>query len=175
MKIIFIILFTASAIICFSCSQTTGVSDTNQDGRLSIYLVYSFEKGPYDEPIIKAISISDSLILKDADIVWYDSALHRLKITDSKAREFYTGHWPVDGRAFVLVVDSSIIYTGYFWPSYSSLSCNWICIDPLNINGELKISLGYPSDRPDFDKNRDARNDPRIIRFFEKEGKLKKP
>jgi len=70
-------------------------------------------------------------------------------------------------------VDNEIVYTGYFWPSLSSISCNWIVIDPVSteINNEMKVELGYPSPAYGTDIP-DKRNSNQIIDVFRRDNKL---
>ncbi len=79
----------------------------------------------------------------------------------------------VNGLAFAITADNTIIYTGYFWPSYSSASCNWVVIDPvmINVGNKIMVKLGYPG-AVQGQAIPDKRNDNRIISIFESDHKL---
>jgi len=67
-----------------------------------------------------------------------------------------------------------LIYTGYFWPSYSSVSCDWVIIDPLSVysGNKIHVILSYPGQNAGVNIP-DKRNDSRIIQIFQKDHKLK--
>jgi len=79
----------------------------------------------------------------------------------------------IHGSAFALTIDKEVIYTGYFWASFSSLMCDWIIIDPLNISGknELTVKLGYPG-MVVGDTIPDKRNDKRLLDVLRMDNKL---
>ena len=81
--------------------------------------------------------------------------------------------WPVNGTPFAVVAKGALIYTAYFWPSYSSLSCQWVVADPfiVAITKSLQIKLGYPG-QSEGANIPDHRNDSRITRIFASHGKL---
>ena len=81
----------------------------------------------------------------------------------------------VHGMAFGIVVNNELIYTGWFWPGYSSMSCDWIVIDPLSLWNDniLKINLGYASSIPATEIP-DRRNDPKLLSVFMVNGRLVK-
>jgi hypothetical protein len=77
-------------------------------------------------------------------------------------------------KAFAVCIDKKIIFTGYFWPSYSSSIKQWFIIDPVQYfnTSELRIQKAYPADN--FAASyADLRNDSRIIRVLKSDGKLK--
>jgi len=143
-------------------------------GEVELYLVDSFDtpEGSFE---IK----SSSVVIRETPLVAYDDFLtynadeYLFLITDEAKEAIQSLQHSVHGLAFAVTSDREIIYTGYFWPSYSSLGCDWVVIDPLMLFGdnELRVRLGYPgllegTDVPDH------RNDRRILNQFRRDGKL---
>jgi hypothetical protein len=104
-------------------------------------------------------------------INYYDSTDHILNLSSNKADELNHANWATSGKAFSLTIDKSIIYSGYFVPGYSSESCDWITIDPMNIDSKFRISLPFPIVGYNRILN-DPRNDERIINYLKKDNKL---
>jgi hypothetical protein len=75
--------------------------------------------------------------------------------------------------AFAVTANDSIVYTGYFWASFSSTPCDWVVIDPLAVSSSeiLPVRLGYPGLLPEY-QIPDKRNAPRIIQIFKDGNKL---
>ena len=75
--------------------------------------------------------------------------------------------------AFAVAADEELAYTGYFWPGYSSMGCQWITTDPLFIGNRntMTMGLGYPG-LIEGTSIPDNRNDPRILEIFRADGKL---
>ena len=105
-------------------------------------------------------------------INYYDSTDHILNLSGNKADELNKANWAMSGKAFSLTIDRSIIYSGYFLPSYSSESCDWITIDPMNLDSKFRVSLPFPIVGYNHIIN-DPRNDERIISYFKKDSKLR--
>jgi hypothetical protein len=105
-------------------------------------------------------------------INYYDSTDHILNLLGNKGDELNKATWAMSGKAFSLTIDRSIIYSGYFLPSYSSESCDWITIDPMNLDSKFRVSLPSPIVGYNHIIN-DPRNDERIISYFKKDGKLR--
>ncbi len=97
--------------------------------------------------IDSSVVISDSKIIDYSDIISYSSKNYTFVVSDSISDRLndFKNH-SIHGVPFALVINKEIIYTGYFWASYSSSSCDWITIDPLDFlgNNELTVQLGYP-------------------------------
>lgn len=62
---------------------------------------------------------------------------------------------------------------GYFWPGYSSQSCEWVIIDPFSIDtdNEMKVELGYPGSVLGIEIP-DERNANQILDVFRRDDKL---
>lgn len=123
-----------------------------------------------------SIELNDTALIKDSEILSYDQVNYTFKISAKKA------NWLNDfeknathGKAFALTVDKNVIYTGYFWASFSSSMVDWVVIDPLNYGGDntLTVELGYPGLMPQM-VIPDLRNDKRIIDLLRSTNRLKK-
>jgi hypothetical protein len=159
-------VISVSMFALASCEKDTGTG-------LEIYLLTNYQKKSSSFEIISGSEmLSKNPIISYKEIVMYDSTDHEFEIDPAKAQEFNQKKWSVQGTAFALTIDKSIIYSGYFMPGYSSLGIDWISIDPLSIDSKIRVSLGYPVDWPAL-ANRDPRNDKRIISLLQRNKKLK--
>ncbi len=139
---------------------------------ITIFLLISFKSLAIDE---SSVILEDKPLIEYKDIVSYDSANHTFFLTAAKKQELMKKMNTKDElalKAFALVVDKEIIYTGYFWHPYSSLSCDWFTIDSFKLGhkGIISIELGsYTGIKPDI---KDRRNDKRLLKVLEKNGKI---
>lgn len=168
-------LFGPALLLILSSLIVTGCETGGEgDGAVELYLLESYETvGGSCEIAASSVVIRDTPLIPYDDFMVYNSDDHLFLITDEAKAAVQGLQHPVSGLAFAVTAGREIVYTGYFWPSYSSLGCNWVVIDPLMIFGdnELRVRLGYPgviegSDIPDH------RNDRRILGPFRRDGKL---
>jgi hypothetical protein len=86
------------------------------------------------------------------------------------------GQIGVYGKPFLVTLDSSKLYGGWFWTPISSIPCHRVVIEPdclfdsLDTN-EIRIKLGYP-DENHF-KGEDPRNNKEIFDRPIEDGKAK--
>lgn len=151
------------------------VSTPRTDGGIEIYLLKTYTKGLNTSQIIKeSIVLEDTALINDAEIYTYNQNTYTFTVAARKIKwlnDFQTNK--THGRAFAVSVDNTVIYTGYFWASFSSASVDWITIDPLNISGRntLTVRLGYPGLSPGMIIP-DLRNDSRIIEYMRSTNRL---
>ncbi|HER08721.1 MAG TPA: hypothetical protein ENO20_07400 [Bacteroides sp.] len=141
---------------------------------VELYLLESYETVESTCQIDQSTAeLQKDPLIKYADFLSYDSCTHIFKLSEDAKKAIENMEHAVDGVAFGVTADDELIYTGYFWPAYSSLICNWICIDPLRVNqgNELRVGLGYPVMMEGWEIP-DKRNDPRILKIFKEDGKL---
>ncbi len=143
---------------------------------LEFYRIRDFQKdGTGFQIIDSSVTLSDSVIIYYDEIVSYDADSYTFTVTGDCAdrlNDFELNQ--IHGIPFAVTVNKQVIYTGYFWCSFSSAGVNWITIDPLNFTGknQLRVSLGYPG--PIYgDYIPDNRNDARILDLLRNDGKLK--
>jgi hypothetical protein len=115
-------------------------------------------------------------ILSGDDIVSYDKTSHSMELTQTaftRLQHMFPMPVKVNGIPFVVCVGKQRIYTGAFWTPLSSLSFDGVVImQPFDARETtIQISLGYPV--PVVFTGNDPRADPRIIRAFEQDEKLK--
>jgi len=124
--------------------------------------------------IESSVKISSSRIIGYDDIISYNSKTFTFTVTDQLAEYLNDNKTdPIHGTPFAVTIDRQLIYTGYFWAGYSSQSCDWVTIDPLNYSGNnrLTVQLGYPG-LFGGDTIPDKRNDKRILDLLRKDYKL---
>jgi hypothetical protein len=144
------------------------------EGNVNFYLIASFDTIENSCQIDESTVITaDTPIIEYADLLSYTPREYVFKITD-KAKEIVANlPHSVFGLGFAVKANNTLIYTGYFWPSYSSLACSWVVADPLwtSMNNSLKIELGYPGLMEGVTIP-DKRNDNRILDIFRRDDKL---
>jgi len=116
---------------------------------------------------IESAPIIDNPIISYDDIISYDTTFHILNLTYSRdSLKSKIGQIGVYGKPFLVTLDSSKIYGGWFWTPMSSIPCHWVVIEPdcsfdsLETN-EIRIKLGYPNE--DHFKGEDPRNNKEIF------------
>ena len=169
-----IILSLLCCLMATGCKKNPYVAKS--DSSIEIYLLKSYTKVAGTDAInTSSVLLEESPLIKYGDILWYDSTNYTFKISEAPAKwlnDTQTSH--SHGKAFAVTIDKKILYTGYFWAGFSSASCNWITIDPLNYSGrnELRVSIGYPGLLPGANIP-DHRNDKELLDLLEADKKLK--
>lgn len=145
------------------------------EGGVDIYLIESYETQENSAAIVKnSVVLGESPIVSYNEIVSYNKNEHLFSLTGAATERITNLEHSVSGVPFAVTASSEIIYTAYFWPAYSSATCNWVVADPIMMDyqGGLKVELGYPGlldgmEIPDY------RNDETLIGIFERDGKLR--
>jgi hypothetical protein len=166
MIILFVLLFFST-----SCEKWRG----DADGDVELYLLESYETEDQTFAIVNSsVKIKKDALIAYSDFKSYNSRKHIFKITSGAAELVKDQDHSVHGLAFAVVANDKVVYTGYFWPAYSSMGCQWIVIDPLMMFGEneLRVELGYPGQVEGVDIP-DERNNELILDIFRRDGKLK--
>lgn len=169
--------FFFCAIIGTLCVFTLGCEkndDTNSDDKVELYLLDTYSKiensSQIDETTIKT---QTSPLINYSDFISYDSTNYTFVLSDKAKNTIKNMELSVSGVAFAIKANETLIYSGYFWPSYSSASCDWIVIDPTmtSVGNKITVRLGYPG-LIEGQVIPDKRNDSRIIEIFESDNKL---
>ena len=169
-----IIISTLFALLLFSpkgCEKWGG----NAEGDVELYLLESYQTEDESCAIeFSSVKINEAPLIAYGDIKSYNSRKHIFKISDAASVVVTDQEHSVHGVAFAVVADGEVVYTGYFWPAYSSASCQWIVIDPLMVSrdNELSVEMGYPG-LMDGAYIPDERNNEKILDIFRRDGKLK--
>lgn len=148
-------------------------NEVSLSGKVELYLLDSYSKinnsSQIDE---KTVKIKSSALISYENFISYDSENYIFQISDKARKAIDEIKHSVHGVAFGIKANETLVYTGYFWPSISSASCDWIVIDPVMIHdNKIKVSLGYPG-LIQGQCIPDNRNDSRIIKIFENDNKL---
>ncbi len=163
------------AVLLFSaCLVSCEREFKDVKGDVNIYLLADYQRLPESDGIsLKGLELQDRPLIPYRDITLYNCKDHVFTITHQAFEKLKDEDWPVHGRAFAVCIGDEAVYTGYFWPSYSSASCQWTVIDPIGLFGnKLKVELGYPGYFEDANIP-DHRNDQRLLNVFERDGKLR--
>jgi len=144
--------------------------------KVELYLIESFVKSEDGHCKIdeNTVVTKKSPLIGYSEIVSYDPESYTFELSDNAVKKIKNMELSVHGIPFAIKVDNILIYTGYFWPSYSSASCDWVTINPVRTYGsnQLIVELGYPGHN-EGDNIPDKRNDKRIIDTFKQDHKLK--
>ncbi|MFA6334983.1 MAG: hypothetical protein WCX48_05420 [Bacteroidales bacterium] len=145
-------------------------------GFVELYLLDSYKTVGNTKQIDESTIVTKAEpLVAYSDFLSYDSSKFTFKISDKAKTAIKNINHSVHGVAFAVKANNMVVYTGYFWPSYSSATCDWLFIDPImvDINNRLKVELGYPGPSPEMTIP-DKRNDKRILDIFESDHKLSK-
>ena len=172
MKTTPLFLFSLACILGLfsSCDESNKVVS----GGVAFHLLVS-----YDTLDVGCAIDESTVVLESEDLIeyfWlisYDLVDYVFEISDEAIGAIENLEHSVFGIPFGVAVDGELIYTGYFWPSYSSLGCQWITVDPIlaSMDHGFRVRLGYPGQLDDAEIP-DRRNDPRILDIFRRDGKL---
>lgn len=164
--------FILGLLVIFSVGCQTDDEDRNL-GRVELYLIDDFSRmGQSYQIDERSVVANDVAFIEYNELLSYDPEAHLFQLSDT-AKERIGNLENIHGRPFAIKADGKLIYTGYFWQSYSSSICDWVVIDPLlaGIRNELKVQLGYPG-LVQGQVIPDRRNDRRIIEIFQRDNKL---
>ncbi|MHC1702881.1 MAG: hypothetical protein AB9846_03130 [Tenuifilaceae bacterium] len=166
-----LLVFVAGALfLLLSCDKEDYIIGDN----VELYLIESYET------IDNSSKINESTVITEAnpliyysDFISYNPSSYIFEISSVSKERVENLEHTVLGIPFAIKVDNKLVYTGYFWPSYSSAICNWIIMDPLRLysGNELKVVLGYPG-LVNGEAIPDKRNDRRILDVFRRDNKL---
>ena len=143
-------------------------------GEVEFYLLDSYETLDETAEIDPgSLVLSEDPLLVYSDLKSYNANEYFFKVTD-KARETIEGmEHSVGGIAFAVTANEEVVYTAYFVPSYSSVSIQWIVIDPVfwHLSNRMHVKLGYPG-QIEGSVIPDLRNDERILKIFRRDRNL---
>ena len=166
-----VLLIIVTLVVLPACEEKSDCVE----GDVAFYLLESYETTDQTCAILNtSVVLKEHPLIGYSDMESYNSNTHVFKISEDAKDTMEELEYSVFGLPFALLADDQLIYTGYFWPSYSSASCQWIVIDPLMFHGdnELKVELGYPGLIDDGTEIPDERNNPLILDIFRRDGKL---
>lgn len=168
-------LFFICTLLILSLSCNSANDKSEPQGEVELYLLADHDiTNETDREIVsESVELQDTPFLSYADLLNYNSSEYEFSITDNARSRIENMENSVRGVPFGVVANNELIYTGYFWPSFSSLICKCLVIDPvaptLRNENKLKMKLGYPGFFEGIDDNR---NDPKVIDIFSRDDKL---
>ena len=171
-QILFIALILTLPSIFIACHKNEVVNPKN--GSVELFLLDSYHTiGSTVQIDEKTVVTKSHPLVSYADFLTYDPKTYTFRISDSAKEAIKSLQLSVHGLAFAIKANNVLIYTGYFWPAYSSASCDWMVIDPatLSIGNELIVQIGYPG-LIEGQVIPDKRNDQRILDIFTSDNKL---
>ncbi len=161
-------------LVILTAGCKTNEEDKNLRGKVELYLIDDFSRiGQSFQIDERSVVTKDVAFIEYPELLSYDPEAHVFRLSD-KAKERIAKIEDIHGVPFAVKANGILIYTGYFWWSYSSGMCDWVVIDPLflEMGDELKVQLGYPG-LTEGQVIPDNRNDKRIIEIFQRDNKLK--
>ena len=173
-KFLFIVCLLALSLIFTACKKSEMAH--YDGGKVELYLLESYKTvgSAYSFQIDEKTVVTNAQpLLNYSDFLSYDSKNYTFVVTEN-ARNAITGlKHSVWGVAFAIKANDVLIYTGYFWPSYSSAGCSWLVVDPirLSMGNEMILKLGYPGLLVG-QVIPDKRNDERILSILASDNKL---
>lgn len=168
-----LITYTVIGILSFQlfgCQK----EKVDSEGKVELFLLDSYSKFENSYQIDeKTVKTKASPLISYSDFISYDSSDYEFQISNKAKNAIDQVELSVHGVAFAVKANGILIYSGYFWPNYSSASCDCVVIDPImtSIDNKIKVCLGYPG-LIQGQVIPDNRNDSRIIVIFEKDNKL---
>jgi hypothetical protein len=155
------------------CEKNESYLDSNS--KVELYLMDTYLKiGNSSQIDENSVVTENKPLIYYSDFLSYDSTECIFELSDRAIVAIKNLDHSVHGLAFAIKANDRLIYTGYFWPGYSSASCDWIVIDPFmtSIGNKIQVRLGYPG-LIQGQTIQDKRNDERIILIFKNDNKLK--
>jgi hypothetical protein len=181
MKRLITILGFLSFVCGFSsCSSEDVDSDQyNLDssvvtGKVEFFIIKSFTKFENSCLIDESkIVLSSEPLLNYSDIINYNASTFTFRITKQASLKLKPlQNSPVSGVPFALMVNSSLLYTGYFWPAYSNYACDGILVDPAYAESKQLVEMKLSSPSPSSIDFVDKRNAPALIQTLKNDKKL---
>lgn len=173
MKVRLQILISLIMFLNIACNK--GNRNNDVEGDVDIFLLsdYKINNETDRDIIFDSAVLAETPFLTYANLLSYNSSDFEFIISDAAKDAIQNLEHSVRGVAFGVTANNKLVYTGYFWPSYSSALCRWLVIDPVSPNfqndNKLVLRLGYPSDPGNLEDNR---NHPTIINIFSRDKKL---
>lgn len=164
-----------AGLLLFACTFLSCEKDDGDiPGEVELYLLDFYENVDSTEAIdLNSIVLGEFPLLGYSDMKSYSAREYFFMLTDGGRDKIEGMEHSVGGVAFAVTANGSVVYTGYFVPSYSSLAIQWTVIDPLfwHRTNRMYVNIGYPGS---FDGSTipDLRNDERILEIFRRDGKL---
>jgi hypothetical protein len=174
MKRLLLISFLAVLfnLVIVACDEKKEEDKNPGVGSVDLYLLKSYKTIGSTCQIDESTAVTnESPLVAFSELLSYNSATYTFRVSDAARASIMNLDHSVHGVAFAIKANDTLVYAGYFWPGYSSLSCNWVVIDPLSLyaSNDLRVTIGYPGPGEEIP---DKRNDKRILDIFADNNKL---
>ncbi|MBI9035607.1 MAG: hypothetical protein JEZ03_14180 [Bacteroidales bacterium] len=170
------LLNIAFTIICFTLITSACKKDINTaEGDIQFHIIQNHSLTGISAVIDEtSIVIGDTPLFHYEDIIEYNSSNYTFEFNQQAQAAFANQIDSLYFKAFALVANGETIYTGYFWPLFSSQTCDWVVVNPnqLQTSNKLTVNLGYPGSTH-ATQVEDKRNDQRLLDILDRDGKLK--
>jgi len=162
-------LILLTAVFLFGSCEKDVRNEKEITGEVCFYLLKSYKTRENSSEIVTStVRIADNPIIEYKDIISYNTDLNVYTVTRQARDTVISLTSPVSGPPFAVTIDKEIIYTGYFWPVTSPVTCDWTHIDPLFIDfwDGLKVMPANNRDKPN------PGNDADLIKILRRDKKL---
>ncbi len=172
MKLIRNLFFLILVFVCFYTVACSDSKSSDQDAPLfAIYLLLDESVSAFDlrQDSIEDISISNSIVITEEDIISYGWSEHEILLSENASSRIKALNIEEkEALPFIVVAGNERIYIGSFWSPYSSYAPPFPTISSwLPRDSRLWIHSGTDSAYGD-----DVRNDNRVYQVLEKAGIL---
>lgn len=157
-----------------SCEKNDSNPTRDIPGEVKFYLIDEYET--VDETLeidLATVVLKEDPLLNYSELRAYNARDFFFKLSDGARDIIENMEHSVGGIAFAVTANEELVYTGYFVPSYSSISMQWIVIDPIfwHFTNRMYVNIGYPGQIEGVEIP-DLRNDERILKIFRRDGRL---
>jgi len=174
MKTLKLIILAVFLVFIAACEKEPDFGNAGKDVEFYVIKSYKVKTGT-SEIIDSSVVLENKALITYNQILYYSPKEYKFELDKSAIDTInQEGGLKYHFKAFAVTVDKNIIYTGYFWPGYASTIKKWFTIDPIlnSGNNTLKVQLAYPTNSF-AGTYTDLRNDPRMIKVFRRDGKIK--
>jgi hypothetical protein len=174
---LFVIMFVLLIVSTAACRTANDTKINNQSPSASgegfaIYLTEP-DVAPDRMEMLSHVDIAEQPLISVHDIVSYNIRTHEIILTDEAFERIADLEVSLNGKSFLVCVDSAPVYWGAFWTPISSFSFDGVVIiQPLSSAepNMIKLALGYPSSS--FYSGEDPRSNQILVLSLEGAGKL---
>jgi hypothetical protein len=144
-------LLIALTLFTTACSkkQVVTLPNPTDANPMAIYALKSFSTFGNGFKIDESTAVlEEQPLVAYKDIVSYSATGHIMTLTEDGKKAIQNLEQSGIRKAFAIKAKNTVVYTGYFWSSIMSSTCDWAIMDiiDLPIQKTLKVQLGYPSD-----------------------------
>ena len=126
-------------ILITGCSKTMQQTDWKIGEGMEFYITESPVSHSYfvdyNKLDLDLIPLEDTTVIRYNDIKKYFKKDHTLELNITNDKILF-GQTGINGKMFVVTLDKNPVYCGFYWPVYSSATCNYVFLQfPLPADG----------------------------------------